>query len=226
MKKIVLNLFVLAAVTMASIACKSEKKNKTLAQAPEEVAEKSAEAQKFLVNIDQSVIEWKGFKPTGEHIGTIGIKSGAFFFNNDKLESGEIVIDMASITVKDEDLSKEKKKMLKSHLEGTAAGKENDFFNTTKYPTASFKVTGIKGEGENTMLEGNLTMKDQTHNVIFPVKISWSEDHKTVNITSEPFTIDRTKWGVNYGSKTIFDNLGDNWVSNDIQLVISVKATK
>lgn len=226
MKKIALNLFIIAAVTMTCIACKSEKKNKAEAEIAEKVAEKTEGAHKFVVDTALSTIEWKGEKPTGEHIGSIAIKSGHFFFNENKLESGEIVIDMTSITVKDEGMPNDKKKMLKAHLEGTVEGKEGDFFNTPKYPTASFKVTDIKVEGENTLLEGNLTMKRQTHNVTFPVAVTWAADHSSVEIASEPFTIDRTKWGVNYGSKTIFDSLGNNWISDDIQLIISVKAAK
>lgn len=226
MKKTALNLFIFTAITMASIACKGEKTNKTIAKTPQVVAENTKKAEKFVINTSLSTIKWKGEKPTGAHIGTIAIKSGHFFFNENKLESGEIVIDMTSITVKDEGMPDDKRKMLKAHLEGTVEGKEGDFFNTPKYPTSSFKVTDIKVEGKNTLLEGNLTMKGQTHNVAFPVQISWNTDHSSVEITSEPFTIDRTKWGVNYGSKTIFDSLGNNWISDNIQLFISVKATK
>jgi hypothetical protein len=47
-----------------------------------------------------------------------------------------------------------------------------------------------------------------------------------MTLTSEPFTIDRTNWGVNYGSKSIFDNLGDKFISDDIQLTVKLQATK
>ena len=46
-------------------------------------------------------------------------------------------------------------------------------------------------------------------------------------VTSEEFTIDRTDWDVNYGSKSVFDSLvGDNVISDDIQLEIKVVANK
>lgn len=226
MKKIVLNVFVIASVAMASIACKSDKKNETQTKTPQEVAKKSEGAQKFVVNTDQSTIKWMGSKPTGEHIGTIAIKSGEFFIKDGTMEGGNILIDMTSIQVNDADMPDDKKKGLEAHLKGTAEGKENDFFNTTNYPEATFEVTGLTGEGKKMLLEGNLTMKDKTHNVSFPIEVSWASDGSVMKLTSEPFIIDRTKWGVNYGSKTVFGNLGDNWISNDIRLTIMLKATQ
>jgi hypothetical protein len=45
-------------------------------------------------------------------------------------------------------------------------------------------------------------------------------------ITSETFTIDRSKWNVQYGSKSFFDNLGDKFINDAIELKINVSATK
>jgi len=36
--------------------------------------------------------------------------------------------------------------------------------------------------------------------------------------------IDRTKWDVNYGSKSLFDNLGDKFISDNIELQIELQA--
>ena len=47
-----------------------------------------------------------------------------------------------------------------------------------------------------------------------------------VKITSETFAIDRTKWDVNYGSKSVFDNLGDKFINDDIELTVTVVANK
>ena len=65
------------------------------------------------------------------------------------------------------------------------------------------------------MVSGNLTMKDQTHNVTFPASVSFNEN--TMSLQSETFAIDRTKWGVNYGSKSVFDNLGDKFINDEIE---------
>jgi len=37
------------------------------------------------------------------------------------------------------------------------------------------------------------------------------------------FKIDRTKFGVRYGSGSFFDNLGDNTISNDFTLDVTLK---
>ena len=47
-----------------------------------------------------------------------------------------------------------------------------------------------------------------------------------MTLTSETFTIDRSKWNVKYGSKSFFDNLGDKFINDDIELKIMVKAVK
>ncbi|MFT4780820.1 MAG: hypothetical protein ACJAZK_000675 [Psychroserpens sp.] len=47
-----------------------------------------------------------------------------------------------------------------------------------------------------------------------------------MTIESEAFTIDKTKWGVNYESKSIFDDLGDKFVNDDMELKIMILAKK
>ena len=54
------------------------------------------------------MIEWKGFKPTGSHSGTISINEGKLKVNNNIIESGKFAIDMNSIAVTD--IPKEDKK--------------------------------------------------------------------------------------------------------------------
>ncbi|MFT5255854.1 MAG: polyisoprenoid-binding protein YceI, partial [Candidatus Paceibacteria bacterium] len=101
-------------------------------------------------------------------------------------------------------------------------GKEGDFFNVTKYPTATFEVTGVTDMDGKTIMSGNLTMLDTTQNISFPVLIT--NQNNMVQVKSETFTIDRTKWGINYGSKSIFDNLGDKFIADDMEITIDVTA--
>lgn len=221
MKKSILNIFMVTGLAMATIGCKNENNEARTAEAGE-VAVANADAMEFVVDTTSSVINWKGNKPTGTHTGTIQIEDGTFMANDSIIESGTFVIDMESIDVTD--LEGEQKGNLENHLKGTVEGKEGDFFDVTKYPQATFEVTGITEVEGKTMLQGNLTMKDQTKNVEFPVTIN--RNGETLQITSEPFTIDRTKWGVNYGSKSVFDGLGDKFIDDEIILELDVKATK
>lgn len=221
MKRIFLNALVIAGLGLAFTSCKNNNNEAGMAEA-KDVATAQAEALEFKVDTTASVIEWQGEKPTGTHTGTIKVAEGTFKANDSLIESGTFVIDMNSLEVTD--LEGEKKANLEAHLKGTVEGKEGDFFNVPEYPEASFEVTGISEEEGQKMLQGNLTIKEETKNISFPVKIS--KEGENIVITSEEFTIDRTKWHVNYGSKSVFEGLGDNFIYDDVELKIKLKATK
>ena len=46
-----------------------------------------------------------------------------------------------------------------------------------------------------------------------------------VTASTPAFLIDRTQWNVQYGSKTLFANLKDNFINDEISLVINLKAS-
>ncbi len=220
MKKQILNTLAVVALIAGTVSCKGDKTNETDATEAKEVAT-VVDAMKFTVNTSASTIDWVGSKPTENHTGTINIESGVVKVAGDKI-TGTFLIDMTSITVTD--LEGKGKASLEGHLKGQAEGKEDHFFNVAKYPTAAFEVTGVTEKEGKKMMQGNLTIRDQKKNIEFPV--TYSVDGANMTLTSEPFTIDRTNWGVNYGSKSIFDNLGDKFISDDIQLTVKLQATK
>ena len=221
MKRIFLNAFVIAGLGLAFTGCKNNNNEAETAEA-KEVATAEAEAMEFTIDTTESMIEWQGEKPTGTHTGTIKVVKGSFKANDSIIESGTFVIDMQSIEVTD--LEGDQKANLEAHLKGTVEGKEGDFFNVNKFPEATFEVTGITEEEGQTMLQGNLKMKEETKNISFPVSIS--QNGEMMEITSEEFTIDRTKWNVNYGSKSVFDGLGDEFIYDDVTLKLNLKAKK
>ncbi|HET7360799.1 MAG TPA: YceI family protein [Salinimicrobium sp.] len=224
MKNRISNMFILAFFSIATLACKSDKKNEVEPTGAEEALVAGEEAVKFKIDTSASTIEWKGSKPTGEHIGTIAIQSGFLMANSEEIKGGSVTINMKSITVMDEDLSEDKKTSLENHLKGTVEGKETDFFNVPEFPTATFEITGLTEKEGQQILSGNLTIKEETKNIEFPVSTTFNGNE--VVLESEPFTIDRTHWNVNYGSKSVFDNLGDSFIDDDIQLSIKVRAEK
>lgn len=221
MKKTIFNFFMIAGIAMATVGCKNNNNSATTGDALE-VSVANTEAVEFVIDATSSVIDWKGEKPTGTHTGTIKLSEGIFKANDSIVESGTFVIDMTSINVTDQ--TGESKIKLENHLMGTTEGQEGDFFDVNQFPEATFEVTGLTTIDGKTMLQGNLTMKEETKNVEFPVTISLNGD--TLELTSETFMIDRTKWGVNYGSKTIFDSLGDKFINDNIELTINLIAYK
>ncbi|WP_108866267.1 YceI family protein [Aquimarina aquimarini] len=211
----------IAALAISAFSCKGEKKNETEATSAEEVKEAPVEAVTYTVDAASSSIDWVGFKPTEKHTGTIKLASGTLTAKEGVLESGSFVIDMTSINVTD--LEGDEKAGLEGHLKGEGEGKEDHFFNVAKYPKATFEITGITEKEGKTYLEGNFTLKGIKKNISFP--ITTSVEGNAITLTTEAFTINRTDWGVNYGSKSVFENLGDKFIKDDIELKVSLKAT-
>lgn len=220
MKKIFLNIALLAFVAIATISCKNNNEAETTES--QEVAEAAPVASEYTVDTVASQILWKGSKPLGTHNGTINLASGTVMVMGDAVEAGKFTIDMNSIT--DLDLEGDMKTNLENHLKGTVEGKEGDFFNVKTYPFSSFQITEVATVDGKTMVSGNLTIKDKTQNISFPATIAM--EGNVMKLTSETFTIDRTQWGVNFGSKTVFDNLGEKFISDDIELTVTLVANK
>ncbi len=221
MKKTIINSTLAVFIAIGAVSCNDGKKEAKTSKA-KEVAETTQEAVNYTVDTAASTIKWQGEKPTGSHHGTVDLADGSLSVKDNMIEAGNFTIDMKTIT--DEDLEGEKKANLEAHLMGTVEGKEGDFFNVNEYPTATFELTGVEAMGDHTMIKGNLTMKDKTNHIEFPATVNMDVDK--VMIESKPFTIDRTKWGVNYGSKSVFDNLGDKFINDEIELTISLVAKK
>lgn len=219
MKKSFLSLFVLATITLTS--CKEEIKE---TQEPIEVAVASEDSNSFKVDTAKSVIEWVGSKPTGKHNGTIALSSGEIFLNNGKIESGNFILDMASITVLDLKPG-DGKEDLEAHLKGIEKEEDADhFFNIKKFPEGKFELTSVETVEGKTTMNGNLTLKGITKPVSFPAILT--VDGNTLNLSSESFMINRTNWGVNYASKSVFGDLKDKFVNDDIELKVNLTATK
>ncbi len=224
MKKSVFHIALLLLLGTGAVACKNEAQNRVSPDEAREAATASETSTVYEVDPEASTINWRGTKPGGEHVGYINIQSGTFTALDNEIESGNIVIDMNSLTVTDEGISDEDRTNLENHLKGTVEGKETDFFNVPKYPTAAFEITGVSQKDGKQQLQGNLTIKEDSKNIEFPVSIRINGDE--LHISSDTFTLDRTDWNVNYGSRSVFDNLGNNFISDDMELRIDVKATR
>lgn len=218
MKKSILSLFVLA--TISFVGCKNDKNEAADAA---EVATASEEAVTYTVDAATSMVEWVGSKPAGKHNGTISVSGGEVMVKGNAIEGGNFTIDMNSITVLDL-VAGEGKEDLEGHLKGATKENEDHFFNVAKFPTSTFEITSVTGDATTATISGNLTMKGITKNVTFPAMVS--VDDATVTIKSEGFKINRTEWQVNYASKSVFDDLKDKFVDDEIELVVTVKATK
>lgn len=214
MKTNIFKSIALSGIIAFTVSCKNEKEAETTDE--KEVAEATQEAVTYEVDTDESKIMWTGSKVGGSHNGVIMIKDGMVKVKGDSLQAGEFTIDMTTIEV--QDLEGEDKQKLEGHLSS------DDFYHVEEYPEANFEVTGLSSKDGATMLSGNLTMKGQTQNITFPVDVNYEGDKMMLD--SEEFAIDRTKWGIKYGSESLADVAKDKAISDDIELQVSVVANK
>lgn len=213
-------------------ACGGESAKEAKTGEKEEKAEAGDESTAYTVQKDKSSFQWTGRKKTGMHKGTIDLRKGSLKSEEGELKAGSFEIDMTSIEVSD-DMDPEYKKKLTSHLRDSS-----DFFNAPEYPTAKFELTGVKPyEGDSAMkigldtlkkepthwIAGNLTIKETTKNVSeIPAWIDVSDDR--LRALTE-FSFDRTRWGIEYKSKSVLDNLKDGFIHDKVDLRISLHAT-
>jgi polyisoprenoid-binding protein YceI len=155
------------------------------------------------IDLNKSILDWKGTKVTGEHFGKIKIKSVSLKMDAGKIKSGEIVVDMDSITV--EDISGSIANKFVGHM------KSGDFFEVSKFPTSKLVINGDNGSE----LMGSLTIKGKTNKVKVPY-------NKSGNTYTGTLKFDRTKYDMRYGSGSFFKNLGDKMIHNDVTLKFKI----
>lgn len=168
-----------------------------------------ATAQTKKINTAKSSIAWVGKKVTGAHEGTISFKQGNLIFKKNKLVGGNFTVDMNSINVTDIKAGQGKEN-LEGHL------KADDFFGTEAFPTATlvFKSIGDKGNGTYSVT-ADMTIKNVTESIKFEITTE-------KNTAKTAFKVDRTKFGIKYGSGSFFDSLGDKAINDEFELNITL----
>lgn len=170
-----------------------------------------------------SAVGWKGSKKAGSaHNGAIAVKEGSVTFDaKGALTAGNFVVDMKTLTNEDLKDSPDYQKKLVGHLSSP------DFFNVSKYPTAEFKITSVKADPKNKdefIVSGDFTMIGKTQPISFPAKIALDKTSATGQATIK---IDRTKWGLKYGSGNFFKELtADKIINDEFELTLKLVAKK
>ncbi|WOC39558.1 YceI family protein [Polaribacter sp. HL-MS24] len=207
MKKVILLVVVFATVLTAFTGIKKEKTTVNDAVA----IENSVAVNN--VNLEASVLTWKGSKPTGSHNGTVALQSGDLVVENGTLTQGVFVVDMNTITNTDMAGSDGAAK-IEGHL------KAADFFDVAQYPTSKFVITSVVEEEGKLLVTGNLTIKAITKSITIPASLSTEDGISTFK--SDVFTIDRTDFNVKYGSKSFFDGLKDKFINDLVEMSFEV----
>jgi len=210
------------AIGLVLTSCK-KKDAATTVEAPSntESAALSGGSGKYAVN-EGSLVSWEGSKPTGSHTGFIKVSDGSLAVENGKVTGGKFTMSIGSLTVTDLKAG-DGKEDLEGHL------KSDDFFGAAANPEASFEITKTTGltndaDGANHLIYGNLTLKGVTKPVSFKATVSTDGDN--VNVSTQQFEIDRTKWDMKYGSGTFFDDLKDKVINDNVGIQIELSASK
>lgn len=164
------------------------------------------------VDITNSVIKWKGYKPTGSHNGTVALLNGELKMRGNKVKGGSFTVDMPSL--KDADNSKK----LEGHL------KSKDFFEVEVFPTATFKINSSEDKDGKTYITGDLKIKDVSKEITIPVSVS--ENEGVVTLTTETFKINRAEFNIKYKSKSFFNNLKEKFINDEFDLQVTIVASK
>lgn len=170
----------------------------------------------YTVDTSDSKVGWLAKKVTGQHNGTLKVKSGTLSFVGEQLVSGEVVVDMDSLIVEDITDSEYNAKFL-GHV------KSADFFDTAKYPEAKLVIKNSKKTKKGLEVKADLTFIGTTKPVKFLAVVTLDGDKAT---GKTKFIVDRTKWGLKYGSTSFFKGLGDKAINNDFELSVDLTAEK
>ena len=215
--KSILSLFLLAFVFVACGPSGTEVESSD-AVAAENTAPVTAT---FTVDTSASEVTWEGTKKIGGgHEGVIPVESGTLTTNGDELVGGTFTLNITRL--ENRDLDGEGKGKLEGHL------KSADFFDVENHPTATFEITGVtptEGEGEyNHDVTGNLTLKGTSRSITIPAMITMDGDQITAS--TPDFVIDRTEWGMEYGSGSIAGIAQDNIINDEVGLNLTLVARK
>jgi len=230
MKKTIL--FSIAALFIIGSCKQAPKSDEASVSTPKEEASASA-GETYSVDLTASKVEWIGTKVSGFHTGAVKIKNGELTVSNGAVTAGKFTMDMTSIeAVGPEKVPADANTKLTGHLQSP------DFFETQKFPEATFVITAVepyngtineeddprqeklnqyKVSNPSHMVSGNLTIKGIEKNIKFPalIKVNGNSAEATAK-----FNLDRKQWNIEFTGKP------DDLVRDEFHLGIYLKALK
>jgi polyisoprenoid-binding protein YceI len=220
-----LSILLAGAVALASCeqAPKSDDAKTTDAKAVDTT--KKSDAADLKVDVANSSISWVGTKVTGKHTGTFGVKEGSLSIKENQLVAGKFVIDVAALKVTDIPADNEMNGKLVGHL------KSPDFFDTEKFPTATFEITGVETykadpnakveekdkeyvlENPTHTITGNLELRGEKKSITFPAVVNIANGKVEAEAK---FNINRQDWKIAYEGKK------DDLISNTVHIGLKI----
>ncbi|MGW8314864.1 MAG: YceI family protein [Bacteroidales bacterium] len=207
MKK--LNIYLMAALMVTSMSSRATEKEE-----PGKTTEPVRQSYEY--NSIASTVYWEGSKPGGSHHGTIEVVNGSAMMEGEMITGGKFELDMS--TIRNEDVESDAmRERLVNHL------KSEDFFYVEIYPTSTFTITGLEQTEDDPLLysvTGDLTIRGITREITFPAAITM--DDRMINVRTGEIILNRTLWEVNHQSRSIFAELKDNFIDDEMVVRLDV----
>jgi polyisoprenoid-binding protein YceI len=228
-KTVITTILILLAALIVSFVVFSSGDQSATSDSPETATSTQGEAEgisatlasgTYEVSTGSSTVTWTAYKtPVDgyEDVGTFPV-DGSIAVASDGRITATTTFDVADLNVTSVSGPGSTEK-LASHL------RSEDFFATDQYPTATLKTTQISPGTTSSStynVTADLTMKGVTKEINFPAEIGMQNDNMIVLADTE---IDRTRWNIRYGSKSFFDNLGDNVIGDMVDISVNLVAT-
>ncbi|RZK29178.1 MAG: YceI family protein [Hymenobacter sp.] len=186
--------------------------------APTKAAAKAVVTYKLQPQL--STLGWEGKAVTHGHNGTMQFTDGSLQVNGNQVVGGMVTVNMKTMKATDITDADNQAKFV-GHMSS------DDFFSAEKFPTSTFKITSVKpiagaaANADNATITGDMTIKGVTQSISFPAKVGVKNG---VAAATGKVAIDRTKFGLKYGSKTFFDSIGDKAINDEFTLTFNVVA--
>lgn len=179
------------------------------------------EARDYALNVGESALLWKGRNANGSHHGIVPLSGGVL---DGCCMTGEFELDMAGL--KDMSLDgDETQPVLENHL------RSDDFFFTSMFPKAMFRITAMQPVPDcpatlpNFRVMGQLGLRGVSKEVFMAVQLRNLDENRLV--MQGNLDLDRTEWGIIYGSARFFQHLGYHLVydlvSVEFRLVLEAR---
>jgi len=165
--------------------------------------------ESLAVTPENSKVLFTGSKVTGKHEGGFNKFNGAINLVNGKAEESSVNVDIETPSVfTDTDA-------LTKHLQ------TGDFFESEKYPKASFASTKIVSDSANGAnsytVTGDLELRGVKKSVTFPATITVSDSSVTVKAE---FSINRKDFGIVYAGKA------DDLIRDDVVIKLDLNTPR
>jgi polyisoprenoid-binding protein YceI len=168
----------------------------------------------FVVDAAKSTFKWTGKKVAGTHWGYVKFSDGTLQLEKGILKGGSFNVDMTTIDC--QDTQGEWGQKLVGHL------KADDFFGTDKFPKSTLVIKTATSKGANQYdVVADLTIKGVAQEITFPATVT--VEGLTATATAN-FSVNRTKYGIKYGSGSFFQNLGDKAIDDNFNVEVNLVA--